>query len=329
MAATHPDRVSSVALYGSFATTVWQPDYPWAPRPEERAAEVQFLLEAWGTEAIAAGINSFAKADPEFIEWAARWMRGSVSKDALPRAYEILSKTDVRHVLPTIRVPALILHRVDDPVVPIDNARYLADKIPDSKLVELAGDNHFPFLGDWEAIVDELEEFLTGERLGPDRDRVLATILFTDVVDSTGKARELGDHKFRALVGDLESVARTEIHRFDGNLVKTLGDGILATFNGPARAIRCASRIRDQMKGLGCEIRSGIHTGEVELHSNDIVGIAVHIAARVAGIAGPSDVYVSGAVPPLVAGAGITFDDRGEHELRGLDGRWRVFAAQP
>lgn len=327
LAATHPDRFSSLILYGSFAATVRQPDYPWAPSPEDRAVEVQFLTEAWGTEMIAAGINSFADPDPEFVAWAARWMRGSVSKDALPRAFEILSKTDVRLVLPTIRIPTLILHRTEDPVVAIDNARYLADKIPDSKLVELPGDNHFAFVGDWDSIVDEVEEFLTGQRHGPDRDRVLATILFTDVCDSSRKAHQLGDHKFRELMDEFESVARAEITRGEGKLVKTMGDGILATFSGPARAIRCGTRIRDQMKSLGCEVRSGIHTGEVELHSDDIFGIAVHIAARVADLAGPSDVFVSGAVPPLVAGAGITFDDQGEHQLRGIEGEWRVLRA--
>ncbi len=323
-AATHPERVSSLILYGSYATTVFQPDYPWAPRPEERAAEVKLLIDLWGTESIAAGVNPNAALDEEFVEWAAKWARGSVSKDALPRAYELLSKTDVRHILPTITVPTLVLHRTKDPVVSVDNGRYLAEHIPGAKLVELDGDEHIPFLGDSSSITAEVEEFITGHRRARDDDRVLATILLADICDSSRVASELGDRRWHELLDRFEQMVRSEIGRHQGVLVKTTGDGVLATFNGPARALRCGQAISARVRGLGLELRTGVHTGEVERRGDDIAGIAVHIAARVSALAGPNEVLVSGAVPPLVAGAGIQFEDRGTHQLKGIDGNWHV-----
>lgn len=328
-AATHPDRISSLILYGSYATTVFQPDYPWAPRPEERAQEVAFLIETWGTEGIAGALNPSANEDPDFIDWAASWMRSSVSKDALPRAYDILSKSDVRHVLPTIKVPTLVLHRDKDPVVPVENGRYLAEHIPGAKYVELAGEDHLPFLGDLDSVSDEIEEFLTGHRPAHPDERVLATILLADIVDSSGKASEMGDARWRTLLTRMEQMVDGELARFQGRLVKTTGDGFLATFDGPARAIRCASTIAQRASGLGLALRSGVHTGEVERHGTDVVGIAVHIAARVAALAEGAEVLVSGAVPPLVAGAGIEFEDRGMHELRGIDGQWQLLSVKP
>lgn len=323
-AATHPDRVSSLILYGSYATTLFQPDYPWAPRPDERDAEVQLMIETWGTEGIAGSVNPSAAGDPDFVEWVARWMRGSVSKDALPRAYELLSKTDVRQVLPTITVPTLVLHRTKDAVVPVDNAHYLAERIPKAKLVELDGEDHVPFLGDYNSVMDEVEEFITGQRPHREADRVLATILLADIVDSSRAASEMGDAKWNDLLRRFEQMVRSELLRYQGNLIKTTGDGALATFDGPARALRCAQAITGRAKALGLDLRAGIHTGEVEKRGDDIAGIAVHIAARVSDLAGPSEVLVSGAVPPLVAGAGITFEDRGTHQLKGIEGEWHV-----
>ena len=323
-AATHPDRVSSLILYGSYATTVFQPDYPWAPRPEERAAEVDLLIEMWGTENIAAGVNPNAALDGEFVEWAAKWARGSVSKDALPRAYELLSKTDVRQILPTITVPTLVLHRTKDPVVSVDNGRYLAEHIPGAKLVELDGEEHIPFLGDSSSITAEVEEFITGHRPERDDDRVLATILLADICDSSRVASEMGDRKWHEMLDRFEQMVRAELARHNGVLVKTTGDGALATFDGPARALRCAQAMSQRAKAMGLEIRGGIHTGEVERREHDIAGIAVHIAARVSDLAGPSEVFVSGAVPSLVAGAGIQFEDRGTHHLKGIEGEWHV-----
>lgn len=323
-AATHPERVSSLILYGTYATTLFQPDYPWAPRAEERDAEVQLLMDTWGSEGIAGTVNPSAADDPEFIEWVAKWMRGSVSKDALPRAYELLSKTDVRHVLPSITVPTLVLHRTKDAVVPVDNARYLAERIPGAKLVELEGEDHVPFLGDYDSVMDEVEEFITGERPHREADRVLATILLADIVDSSEKASEMGDERWKELLGRFEQMVRSELLRSQGNLIKMTGDGALATFDGPARALRCARAITDRARTLGLDLRAGIHTGEVERRGDDIAGIAVHIAARVLDLAEPSEVLVSGAVPPLVAGAGITFEDRGTHRLKGIEGDWHV-----
>lgn len=326
-AATFPERVRSLILYGSYATTLWKPDYPWAPRPEEREQEVQLLIHMWGTEDLAAALNPTAALDPTFVMWATRWNRSSVSKDALPRAYELLSKTDVRGVLPSISAPTLVLHRRDDAVVAIDNGRYLASRIPGARLVELEGADHLPFLGDFDSVLDEIEEFLTGERPEPEHERVLATIVFSDIVGSSRRALELGDEKWSRVHAAFETCAREEVERARGRLVKTLGDGVVATFTGPARAIHYAARLRDRARALGLDVRSGVHTGEVEVRRDDVVGIAMHIAARVADLAGPGEVLVSGAVPPLVAGAGIFFEDRGTHELRGITGEWHVLAA--
>lgn len=323
-AATHPERVSSLILYGSYAATLWQPDYPWAPRPEEREQEVQALIAAWGTETIVGLVSPSRNTDREFLSWAMRWMRGSVSKDALPIAYELLSKTDVRQVLATINVPTLVLHRTNDPVVAVDNGRYLAEHIPGARYVELPGDDHLPFLGEWASLADEIQEFLTGERPHDEHHRVLATILFTDIVDSSGKLAAIGDTRWSKILDRYEEILREEVVRFQGRVVKTIGDGALATFDGPARAIRCACRLSDRLEDLDITIRSGIHTGEVERRGDDLSGIAVHIAARVSELAGASEVLVSGAVPPLVAGAGIEFEDRGVRELPGIPGEWRV-----
>lgn len=330
-AATYPDRFQSLILYGSFATTLWQPDYPWAPRPEERAAEVKTLLDNWGLEEIAAaGMNNpLGGAEPEFIAWSARWMRGSVSRDALPRVYELLSKTDVRSVLSSIRLPVLLLHRTNDPVVPVDNSRYLADKIPDARLVELPGDDHIPFLGPWEPVADEIEEFVTGSRPGPEHERVLATIVLADIVDSTRKAAELGDGRWRSLLDRFEACAAQEVERHGGTLVKTMGDGALATFTGPARAVRAAARMTERVAGLGLDLRTGVHAGEVEMRGDDVAGIAVHIAHRICELAEPREVLVSEVIPPLVAGAGISFEDRGIRPLRGIDGEWHLLSASP
>lgn len=323
--ATQPARVAGLILYGTFATTVRQDDYPWAPTLEQRALEVQFLIETWGSDDLAGAINPSAAADERFRKWGARWMRGSVSRDALPRAYDILSRTDVRHVLPAIRVPTLVLHRTNDPVVTVENGRYLAQKIPNARYVELPGDDHIPFLGEWEMILDEIEEFLTGTRRAREPERILATILFADIVDSSATANRLGDQRWHRVLNRYEELARGEVARSHGKIVKTMGDGFLATFDGPARAINCACRLRDRVQELELDTRFGIHTGEVERQGDDVVGIAVHIGARVAGVAEGGEVLVSSAVPPLVAGSGLSFQDRGEHTLKGIEGDWRLY----
>lgn len=323
-AATHPQRVTHLVLYGSYATTTRKDDYPWAPTLSERKEQIDFLVRTWGQEEFSFLLNPTANVEPRFQKWGARWMRNSVTPDALEGAYDVLANTDVRHILPSIRVPTLVLHRTDDLLVPVDNGRYLAEKIPGAKLVELPGEDHIPFLGDWEAIVDEVEEFLTGSRRERDTERVLATILFTDIVDSSSQANKRGDRAWRSLLEEHNDIVDSELAHFNGRLVKTMGDGMLATFDGPARAIRCACRIRERVGALGLEIRAGLHTGEVERRGDNLVGIAVHIGARVSELAGPGEVLVSSSVPPLVAGAGIEFEDLGPRELRGIEGRWHI-----
>jgi class 3 adenylate cyclase len=231
-------------------------------------------------------------------------------------------------VLPSIRVPTLVIHRAEDANVPVENGRYFAEHIPGAKYVELPGTQHIPFLGDWESLTDEVEEFLTGSRRPRPSDRVLATILFTDIVGSTQKAVEFGDKRWRALLDSHDDILRRTLDRYQGRLIKMIGDGSLATFDGPARAIQAGRAIRDSMRSLGIEVRAGLHTGEVELRNDDVGGIAVHIGARVAGLAEPGELLVSGSVPPLVAGSGIEFEPRGSRELKGLDGEWPIFAVK-
>lgn len=324
-AAAQPARVSGLMLYGSFAATVRQDDYPWAPTPEEREQQIELIVEHWGTGLGTFMISPTAAADVSFQRWAGKWMRNAVSRDALHPAYEMMGRTDVRHVLPTIRVPTLILHRRDDIVVPFENGRYLADKIPDARFVELSGTDHFPFFGDWETIADEIEEFVTGHRRERETSRVLATILITDIVGSSRKAAELGDDRWRSILDSHYRLAGRYLDRHGGRLVKTVGDGIIATFDGPARGIRAAAGFCQSVRELGLEIRSGLHTGEVELSDGDIEGIAVHIADRVCELAEGGEVLVSSAVPPLVAGSGIRFEPRGAHDLRGIEGDWQLF----
>ncbi len=323
-AATHPDRFSHLVLYGAFPTTVYKPDYPWGQDEQERDEQIAWIMANWGTREIAQML--MLDGDEESMEWAMRWMRNSVSRDALPAFYDMIAKTDVRQVLPSIRVPTLVLHRKEDLAVPVDNARYLAEHIPGAKLVELEGFHHAPFLGDRQALNDEIEEFLTGARPQREADRVLATILFTDIVDSTSTAGSVGDSRWKELLDQHDEISRGEIVKHNGRLVKSTGDGLLATFDGPQRAIRCAKAISASMPRIGLSIRAGLHTGEVEMRGDDLGGIAVHIGARVMAIAEPGEVLVSGSVPPLVAGSGIAFTARGTHALKGVEGEWPVFA---
>jgi class 3 adenylate cyclase len=233
---------------------------------------------------------------------------------------------DVRDVLPAIRVPTLVLHRSGDRVVPVQAGRYLAEHIPDAKFVELPGVDHYPFAGDSDAMLDEIEEFLTGSRRVREPDRVLATVLFTDIVDSTERAAELGDRRWKQLLDDHHRLVRAELERSRGKEVRIAGDGFLATFDGPARAVRCACAIRDAVRELGIEIRAGLHTGEIELAQTGVEGIAVHIGARVAALAGAGEVLASSTVKDLVVGSGIDFADRGTHVLKGVPGEWNVHA---
>jgi class 3 adenylate cyclase len=267
--------------------------------------------------------------DPGAVEFTARMERSAASPSMVQQIFEMFLDIDVRAVLPTIHVPTLVLHRRGDRVVNRRAGTELAAHIPGARYVELAGIDHLPWAGDSAAVLGEIEEFLTGTRSVPEPDRVLATVMFTDIVGSTGRAAELGDARWRELLTAHHAVVRRELHRFHGREVKTLGDGCLATFDGPARAIRCGLAIADAARSLGLEMRTGLHSGEVEVMDHDVGGIAVHIAARVGALAGAGEVLVSSTVKDLVAGSGIRFVDRGATHLKGLPEEWRLFAAAP
>jgi pimeloyl-ACP methyl ester carboxylesterase len=327
-AATHPERTSALILCGAVATTRWSPETPWAPTRETFESWIETVRREWGGPL---ALDLFAPSvahDKRFREWWARLLRLAASPAAAVALLRMLDEIDVRPVLPTIRVPTLVLHCTGDRVVNVENGRYLGRHIPNARYVELPGEDHFPYLGDTDAIVAEIEEFLTGARRAPEADRVLATVLFTDIVGSTTHAAELGDQRWRDLLECYQALVRRELARFRGREVKALGDGFLATFDGPARAIRCACAIRDGVRPLGIEIRAGLHTGECELMGDDVGGIAVHIGARVAASADPGAVLVSGTVKDLVTGSGLGFVDRGAHSLQGVPGESRLFAVE-
>jgi pimeloyl-ACP methyl ester carboxylesterase len=322
-AATYPERTTALVLYGIFAKRIWSPDYPWAPTPEARRREVEELERDW---AKSMDLDQLAPSeDDEFKQRLATYFRRSASPGAAVALLRMNTEIDVREVLPSIRAPTLVMHRVDDRDVKVEESRWIATRIPGAKYVELAGDAHTLWAGDTDAIVDEIEEFLTGARPAPGTDRVLATVLFTDLVGSTERATALGDRRWRELLERHHAVIRRELDRFRGSEIDTTGDGFFATFDGPARAVRAACTIRDSVRELGLDLRAGLHTGECELMQDKIAGIAVHTGARVAAAAGAGEVLVSSTVRDLVAGSGIEFEDRGEQELKGV-GSWRLYS---
>ncbi|HEU5064562.1 MAG TPA: adenylate/guanylate cyclase domain-containing protein [Gaiellaceae bacterium] len=318
-AATYPERTTALALYGAFAKRIWSPDYPWAPKPDDRAREIEALERNWAERM---DLDMLAPSeDDAFKDRMATYFRRSASPGAAAALMRMNTQIDVRDVLPAIQAPTLVLHRTGDIDVKVEEGRWIAGRIPGAKFVELPGDAHTLWAGDTDAIVDEIEEFLTGARRGPEPDRVLATVLFTDIVGSTEKATELGDRRWRELLDRHHSIVRQQLDRYHGREVDTAGDGFLATFDGPARAIRCASAVHRAMPGIGLEVRAGVHTGECELHGDKVAGVAVHTGARVLSHAGPGEVLVSQTVRDLVAGSGISFEDRGEQELKGVGAR--------
>ena len=327
-AATHPERTSALILCGALATTRWSPETPWAPTRETFEGWIQTVSREWGKPL---AIELFAPSvahEKRFRHWWGRLLRLAASPAAAIALLRMLDEIDVRPVLPTIRIPTLVLHSVGDKVVNVENGRYFGRHIPNARYVELPGADHFPYLGDSDAILAEIEEFLTGVRPLPESDRVLATVLFTDIVTSTERSAQVGDRRWKDLLDQHDTLVRRELERHRGRLVKNTGDGILATFDGPARAIRCAQAIATSVKSLGIEVRAGLHTGEVELRGEDVTGMGVNIAARVIDAAGPGEVVVSSTVKDLVAGAGQRFADRGTHDLRGVPGEWRLFTVE-
>ena len=322
-AATYPSRTTALVLYGTYAKRRDPTeDYPWAPTREERERYAEEIELAWAWEA---DMRRMAPtADEAGAAWWARRAHAAASPGAARDLILMNSQIDVRNILSAVTVPTLVLHRTGDSDSRVQEGRYMADHIPGARFVELSGEDHVPWMNG-DQVADEVEEFLTGVRPAPEPDRVLMTLLFTDIVGSTDKAALLGDSRWRKLVDEHHAVVRRELVRFRGREVDTAGDGFFATFDGPARAVRAAEAIRDGVRKLGIEIRAGVHTGECELAGDAVRGIAVHTAARVAAQANPGEVLVSTTVHDLVAGSGLAFDDRGLAELKGV-GQWRLFA---
>jgi class 3 adenylate cyclase len=325
LAATYPERVSSLVMYGTWARLIEGPDFPEGMPRELFERFIAAVQHDWGGP-VALGIWAPSIVeDPAVQRWWAKLLRTGTSPAGAEALIRLYTEIDARHVLPTITAPTLVVHRRGDRMVPIATARALAAGIAGAKLVELRGRDHVPF-ADPDQILDEVEEFLTGHRTARAPDRMLATVMFTDIVDSTARAAALGDRDWRALVERHDELMRREIADHRGRPIKTLGDGFLATFDGPARAIQCASSARDAIRELGLEIRAGLHTGEVEVMNGDIGGIAVNIGARVGAVAAAGEVLVSRTVADLVAGSGIEFEDRGTHPLKGVPGEWQLYA---
>jgi pimeloyl-ACP methyl ester carboxylesterase len=323
-ASTYPQRVRALVLYGSYAR------HPLLVSEDHFRQRNEEIDRSWGT-----GEYTLSKFAPGMLQdeaarrFMARWERLSASPSAVIAINKMNREIDARHILPAIRVPTLVIHRVGDNAVPVEAGRYLASNIPGATYLELPGNNHTPIYEPEiiDRIIGEVEEFLTGSRTEAEVDRVLATVMFTDIVESTKRAADLGDRKWRALLDQHNHAVREQLARFRGREIKTLGDGFLATFDGPARAVRCAAAIAEAVQPLGISVRSGLHTGEIEIKSDDIGGIAVHIAARVAHIAEPSETIVSSTVRDLVAGSGLRFRDRGLHALRGLPEELHLYSA--
>jgi pimeloyl-ACP methyl ester carboxylesterase len=323
-AATHPERTRALAVYEGMARMSWAPDYTWALRDEDRAA---WLGAGWGDGSRIIELAPSAASNPRMRRWFAKLERGAASPGTAAQFLMMNAQVDVRAVLPSIQAPTLILHRADGTFVDKRHALYLAEHIPGARLVELPGSEVITFASDEDGLLDEVEEFLTGTRSSADSERVLATVMFSDIVDSTSRAADLGDRRWRQLLESLADATAPVLRSFRGRTVKLLGDGFLATFDGPARAIGAAVAVRDMVRSeFGVDLRTGLHTGEVEVMGQDVGGIAVHIGARILGYAEPGEVVVSGTVKDLVVGSGIGFEDRGEQELRGVPGRWRLFA---
>jgi pimeloyl-ACP methyl ester carboxylesterase len=329
LAAEHPDRVGALIMYASVARTAWAPGYEWALTPEERAELTELNAGTWGKpdSGVLELLAPSAADDPALGEWLARMQRLAASPAEARSLLSAATRIDAREVLPRVHVPTLVMHRRDDRAWDVRHSRYLAERIPGARYVELDGQDSFPFIGDTDAIVEEVEEFLTGGRTGGARTRDLLTVMFTDIVQATAHAARVGDGRWRDLLARHDEQVEAQLARFDGRAVKSVGDGFLATFDGPpSRALRCALAINAAAGELGVQVRIGIHTGECELIGDDVGGMAVHIASRVGDLADPGEVLVSGTVFGTVVGGPFSFEDRGFHELRGVPGRWPLFA---
>jgi class 3 adenylate cyclase len=319
-AATYPERTSALVLVDGYARLLGDDDYlPSLPRrfaPQEAEA----IRAGWGTGVLLSRLAPSEAGDPAVVQAFAAYERQSASPGTATAMLNMLYQGDVRQVLPTIRIPTMVMAHARSARIPVAHSEYLAENIAGARSGELPGDQT--------TLLSEVQEFLTGVRPREEPDRVLATVLFTDIVESTRRAAEVGDDRWRSLLAAHDQAARAELERFRGREIKTTGDGFLAVFDGPARAIRCAAAIRDSLRPLGLEVRCGLHTGEVELTEGDVRGIAVHIGSRIAALAGAGEILVSATVKDLVIGSGIAFEDRGVHELKGVPGEWRVQMAK-
>jgi pimeloyl-ACP methyl ester carboxylesterase len=323
-AATYPQRCTALILYGTFARFS-----SWFPTEEAFAQFLGYVDQAWGSGVAVPFFVPSRINDPVFQRWFGRFERLGATPSAVAAYMRMNSQIDISDVLPTIRVPTLVIHRTGDVTINVEGGRFLAKNIPDARYLELPGNDHPPMFGDnANEIADAIQEFLTGTRGPVEVDRMLATVLFTDIVGSTEKAVALGDARWRKLLDDHHAVIRRNLSRFRGREVKTTGDGMLATFDGPARGVRCACAIAEDIRALGIDIRAGLHTGECEMMGDDVGGIAVHIGARVASLAGAGEVLVSRTVKDLVAGSGLRFADRGSQTLKGVPGDWQIYAVE-
>jgi class 3 adenylate cyclase len=328
-AATHPHRATALILADAYARRLRAADYPCGVPEEVASRLIEAILRAWGTgEAARGGAAPSLAGNETFIAWRGRFERLAMSPGQFNAVYPLTYSFDLRWVLPTIRVPTLVLHRAGNRYVLADNGRYLAEHIDGAKFVELPGADHLYHAGDSEMMLGPVQEFLTGRRAHPQPERVLATVLFTDIVGATEKAERLGDSAWRELLERHHAVVRSALAHYGGREIDTAGDGFLASFEGPGRGVHCAMAIRDELHPLEIEIRAGVHTGECEWSGDKLTGIAVHIGARVAGLAEPGEVLVSRTVKDLVTGSGLAFADRGVHELKGVSDSWQLYRAE-
>jgi pimeloyl-ACP methyl ester carboxylesterase len=326
-AATYPERTDGVVLGDTFARIRHAPDYPDGLSETAADRKAAQLYEFWGQDRPRPRRNE-AFNDPSFVFWRARFERLSLSPGALETMYPVCDlDVDVRSVLGSIHAPTLVFHRRDNEWLPFAFGRYLADHIAGASFVEIDGVEHFYYQGDVDGVLSAVQQFVTGKHEALDDDRVLATVLFTDIVGSTERASSLGDRAWRDLLGRHHALVRRQIAHFRGREIATAGDGFLVLFDGPARGVRCGLAIRDTVRSLGLEVRAGLHTGECERMGDNVGGIAVHIGARIAAEAGPGEVLASSTVKDLVVGSGLNFQDRGNHALKGVEGEWRLFAA--
>jgi class 3 adenylate cyclase len=324
-AATYPDRVRALVIIDGFARLTRADDYPWGLSADQSRDIIEAFGSTWGTGMMLDLFDPDDADDVALRESWGRYERHSVSPGTAGAMVDMINATDIRGILPAIRVPALVVARADSPVEPA-HGRYLAERIAGARYVELPGRGSLLWSGDQDALLREIEHFVTGSRPAPRHDRVLATVLFTDIVGSTDRAAEIGDARWRELLAEHDQLVRRALDRFEGREVKTTGDGFLATFDGPARAIRCAQTIHESLRAIGVAVRAGLHTGEIDLVDGDVGGIAVHLGARVMAEADAGETVVSSTVRDLVVGSEIAFEDRGEHHLKGVPGTWRLFA---